>query len=63
MSLYLCTRHERMAIAEETEIGGRVFERQSTIARNLHNILGVLRYWNTYLRTKGEQGKPDRGGF
>ena len=63
MALYLCTRHERMAVAEETEIGGRVFERQSAVARNLHSNFGVLRYWRTYLRPKGQQGKADRGGF
>lgn len=62
IALFLAARHERCAVPDRLQRGGRVFRPAPAQPRNLNTLFGVVRYWRSYLR-EVVAGEEERHGF
>jgi hypothetical protein len=56
IALFLCRRHEALAVPTSEVIDGSAFARSQPQDREVTTFFGPVRYWRTYMRGKG-------GGF
>ena len=58
LALFLCRRHEDLAVPSEWRVGGRRFRRKRAQGRELGTFFGKVRYWRPYMHAKGGGAYP-----